>query len=95
MRGERIARVAGRQHGVIARTQLLKLGLDRKAILRRVAAGVLHSMHGSRVFAVGRNPLSTRGMYLAAVMACGLGAALSHRSAAVSGDYAQVQAGSS
>ena len=82
MRGERIARVAGRQHGVIARSQLLRLGLDRKAILRRVAAGVLHSMHGGRVFAVGRNPLSTRGVYLAAVMASGPGAALSHRSAA-------------
>jgi hypothetical protein len=34
------------------------------------------------VFAVGRNPLSARGVYLAAVMACGPGAALSHRSAA-------------
>ena len=34
------------------------------------------------MFAVGRNPLSTHGVYLAAVMACGPGAALSHRSAA-------------
>jgi hypothetical protein len=34
------------------------------------------------VYAVAQNPLSTRGRYLAAVMACGPGAALSHRSAA-------------
>jgi very-short-patch-repair endonuclease len=39
-------------------------------------------MHGGRVYALGRNSLSIRGRYLAAVMACGPGAALSHRSAA-------------
>ena len=39
-------------------------------------------MHAGRVYAVGENALSTRGMYLAAVMACGPRAALSHRSAA-------------
>jgi very-short-patch-repair endonuclease len=39
-------------------------------------------MHQGRVYAVGQNPLSMRGRYLASVMACGPGAALSHRSAA-------------
>jgi very-short-patch-repair endonuclease len=39
-------------------------------------------MHEGRVYAVGQNPLSTRGRYLAAVMACGPGARLSHRAAA-------------
>ena len=81
-RGERIARIAGRQHGVIARTQLFRLGLDRKAIASRVAGGMLHPLHGGRVYAVGRNPLSVRGKYLAAVMAHGRGAKLSHRAAA-------------
>ena len=81
-RGQAIARLAGRQHGVIARTQLARIGLDRFAIARRVAAGTLHPLHGGRVFAVGLDPLSMRGRYLAAVMAGGSSAVLSHRSAA-------------
>jgi len=80
--GERVARIAGRQHGVIARTQLLRLGLDRRAITRRVAGGTLHPLHGGRAYAVGRNPLSTKGRYLAAVMACGSGTGLGFRAAA-------------
>jgi hypothetical protein len=39
-------------------------------------------MHSGWVYAVGRDPLSRSGRYLAAVMACGSGAVLSHRSAA-------------
>ena len=81
-RGRSIAGLAGRQHGVIARTQLARLGLDRYAVRRRVAAGVLHPLHGGLVYAVGLSPLSTAGRYLAAVMAGGTGAVLSHRSAA-------------
>jgi hypothetical protein len=81
-RGQLIARLAGRQHGVVARTQLGVLGLDRSAIRRRVAAGSLHPLHGGRVYAVGLDPLSVPGRYLAAVIACGSGAVLSHRSAA-------------
>jgi very-short-patch-repair endonuclease len=82
LRGERIAALAGRQHGVIARTQLTRLGLDRFALARRVAGGTLHPLHGGRVYAVGKNPLSVRGKYLASVMAYGSGAKLSHRAAA-------------
>jgi hypothetical protein len=67
---------------VVARTQLKRVGLDRSAIRRRVLAGTLHPVHGGRVYAMGRAPLSMRGRYLAAVMACGAGAVLSHRSAA-------------
>jgi hypothetical protein len=66
----------------VARTQLGVLGLDRSAIARRVAAGSLHPLHGGRVYAVGLDPLSVPGRYLAAVMACGSAAVLSHRSAA-------------
>jgi hypothetical protein len=47
-----------------------------------VAAGSLHPLHGGRVYAVGLDPLSVPGRYLAAVIACGSGAVLSHRSAA-------------
>jgi hypothetical protein len=81
-RGEAIAALAGGQHGGIARTQLFKLGLDRAAIRRRVVAGMLHPLHGGWVFAAGANHITRSGMYLAAVMACGSKAVLSHRSAA-------------
>lgn len=81
-RGQAIARLAARQHGVIARRQLQRIGLDHNAIRRRVQAGTLHPLHRGWVYAVGRNPLSTAGRYLAAAMACGSEAALSHRSAA-------------
>jgi very-short-patch-repair endonuclease len=81
-RGQVIAEVAGKQHGVIARRQLANIGLDRFAIRRRMFAGLLHPVHGGWVYAVGRNPLTRTGRYLAAVMACGSKAVLSHRSAA-------------
>jgi Protein of unknown function (DUF559) len=81
-RGQRIARLAGRQHGVVARTQLFRIGLDRGALARRVAAGTLHPLHDGRVYAVGKSRLTKQGRYLAAVMACGSGARLSHRAAA-------------
>jgi hypothetical protein len=47
-----------------------------------VAGGALHPLHAGRVYAVAGNPLTTKGKYLAAVMACGTGARLSHRAAA-------------
>ena len=47
-----------------------------------MAGGTLHPLHGGRVYAVGENPLSVRGRYLAAVMACGSGARLGYRAAA-------------
>ena len=67
---------------MVARAQLGVLGLDRSAIRRRVRAGSLHPLHDGRVYAVALDPLSVFGRYLAAVMACGSGSVLSHRSAA-------------
>jgi len=81
-RDQLIATVAGRQHGVIARRQLERIGLDRFAIRRRVVRGTLHPRHRGWAYSVGSSPLSTAGSYLAAVMACGTKAVLSHRSAA-------------
>jgi predicted transcriptional regulator of viral defense system len=80
--GRRLAELAGRQHGVVSRGQLHELGLDRYAVRRRVRAGGLHSLHGGRVYSVTLARLTSRGRYLAAVMAAGLRAILSHRSAA-------------
>jgi very-short-patch-repair endonuclease len=76
-----IAARARRQHGVIAAGQLGELGLSQQAVSRRVAAGRLHRLHQG-VFAVGHTVLGVRGHWMAAVLACGPGAALSHASAA-------------
>jgi very-short-patch-repair endonuclease len=77
----RLARLAGRQYGVVARTQLLALGFTRSAIATRVRGGRLHRLH-SGVYAVGHAQVPVKGRWLAAVLACGPGAVLSHRSAA-------------
>ena len=78
----RVGELARRQHGVVDRAQLLALGLSRDAIEGRVKRGSLHSVHRG-VYAVGHLALSRNGRFMAAVLACGEGAALSHFSAAV------------
>jgi very-short-patch-repair endonuclease len=70
-----------RQHGVVARRQLVSLGMSNQAIKRRVDNGRLHRVERG-IYAVGRPELSQKGRWLAAVLGCGSGAALSHRSAA-------------
>ena len=72
--------LANAQHGVIARWQLLALGFTPKAIEHRLATGRLHFVFRG-VYAVGRPGLSREGVWMAAVLACGETAALSHRSA--------------
>jgi hypothetical protein len=76
-RDRAIAGLAGRQHGVVSRAQLRALGLTDSAIGRRVAAGRLHALHHG-VYSVGHRVLGARGRYMAAVLAGGPGAALSH-----------------
>lgn len=76
-----IALVAGRQHGVVTVEQLRAAGLDEAAVRRRACAGRLHRLHRG-VYAVGHRSLSWRGRWLAAVLAAGDGAVLSHTSAA-------------
>src|SRR5690349_7277918 len=70
-----------RQHGVVARWQLAQAGLSAKAIHHRIATGRLHRLHRG-VYAVGRREVTRHGELMAAVLACGPGAVLSHRSAA-------------
>jgi hypothetical protein len=77
----RVAKIAGRQHGVITVRQLREVGLDADAVRFRVRAGRLHRLHRG-VYSVGHRALTWRGRWTAAVLACGDGAALSHRSAA-------------
>ena len=76
-----IAALAGRQHGLVTRRQLVELGLGRRAIGHRLEQGRLHPVHRG-VYAVGHRVLSRNGVWLAAIMATGNGAVLSHRSAA-------------
>ena len=76
-----IARLATRQHGVVTIAQLLACGLDRNAIKYRVRVGRLHLLHRG-VYAVGHRPPSPLAAAIAAVLACGPEAVLSHRSAA-------------
>jgi very-short-patch-repair endonuclease len=73
--------MANAQHGVLTRGQLLRLGFKRHAIDHRVTVGRLHPV-ARGIYAVGRPELSQRGRWVAAVLGCGSGAALSHRSAA-------------
>jgi hypothetical protein len=76
-----IAVVAERQHGVIARRQLSAIGAGRGAIDHRVWSGRLRPIHRG-VYGVGHRVLSPEGHWMAAVLATGPGAVLSHRSAA-------------
>lgn len=76
-----IATIADSQHGVVARRQLVALGIGSGAIQHRLSIGRLHRVfHG--VYAVGRSGLSAQGRWMAAVLTCGETAVLSHRSAA-------------
>jgi very-short-patch-repair endonuclease len=61
--------------------QLQGLGLDRSTVQKRVEAGRLHRVHDG-VYAVGHPILSQKGRFMAAVLASGPRAVLSHRSAA-------------
>ena len=76
-----IAELAERQHGRVARWQLLALGVGAGAIDLRVARGRLHVVHDG-TYAVGHRAASQRGTQMAAVLACGPGALLSRPSAA-------------
>jgi putative AbiEi antitoxin of type IV toxin-antitoxin system/uncharacterized protein DUF559 len=76
-----IAWLAERQHGVVALAQLVAIGLSARGVRDRVATGALHRIHRG-VYAVGRPSLTPKGHRMAAVLACGPGAVLSHRSAA-------------
>jgi hypothetical protein len=73
--------MARRQHGVVTRAALLELGFGPRSIEHRVGSGCLHLISRG-VYAVGRPDLTSKGRWMAAVLACGDDAVLSHRSAA-------------
>ncbi|MDO8209967.1 DUF559 domain-containing protein [Conexibacter sp. CPCC 206217] len=76
-----IAKLADRQHGVVARRQLDALGVTPSMVAVRLDRRRLLKLHRG-VYAVGHARLTRQGEWLAAVLAAGPGAVLSHRSAA-------------
>jgi very-short-patch-repair endonuclease len=90
---KRIARIGNRQHGVVSLRQLEEAGLSRSSVVRRVEAGRLHRIHRG-VYAVGHPGISQHGRWMAATLACGDGAAVSHRSAAALWDLLKPIGGS-
>jgi very-short-patch-repair endonuclease len=62
---------------VVSRAQLVELGFGRQAIGRRLESRRLQRLH-TGVYAVGHRALTLHSRYLAAVLACGPQALLSH-----------------
>ena len=81
-----IAELADRQHGVVAAWQLIALGLTHDDIGYRAQTGRLHRIHRG-VYAVGHRKLTPKGHRMAAVLAYGPDAVLSHWSAAAQWDF--------
>jgi very-short-patch-repair endonuclease len=77
-----IGDLAERQHGVVARSQLVGAGMGSRAIEHRLEKRRLRSVYRG-VYTIGSPRLLSRdGRWMAAVLACGPGAVLSHRAAA-------------
>lgn len=104
MQGERVSpsheatrlirEIAERQHGVIARRQLVDLGMGKSLIQDRVESGHFVPLHRG-VFALGHRRIGRNGEWMAAVLACGTDAVLSHASAAhlwgIRGSYGPIE----
>jgi Transcriptional regulator, AbiEi antitoxin len=88
---DRIARLARRQYGVVSRAQLRALDLSESGIAARCRRGALHPLHRG-VFAVGHTVLGARARWIAAVLACGPNAVLSHAAAGALWDLRRSEA---
>jgi very-short-patch-repair endonuclease len=83
-----LGELARRQWGVVTRAQLAGLGFGDRGVADWVRSGRLHRLYRG-IYAVGHDRLRLEGRWLAAVLACGSGAVLSHRDAAVLWDLRQ------
>lgn len=77
-----LVRLSVVQNGVFGLDQLRALGITPSGVRARRAAGRLHRIHQTVYSLVPKELLKRDGLYMAAVLACGEGAVLSHRSAA-------------
>jgi hypothetical protein len=91
-RDREVAAIADAQHGVVARAQLVEVGLTRREIGEWVVSGRLIRLHRG-VYAVGHERLRAQGRWMAAVLASGDGAVLSHQDAAALWELRQVGSG--
>jgi predicted transcriptional regulator of viral defense system len=78
---EIIGRIATAAHGVVTRAEVLRAGVTRAEISRRLQTGALLREHRG-VYRVGHRAPSVEARYVAAVRACGDGALISGRAAA-------------
>ncbi len=78
---QKIAVIATRDHGVVARRELLDAGLSSSAIGRRVAKGALIPEYDG-VYRVGHRAPSQEASYMAATKAGGPGTYIANRAAA-------------
>jgi very-short-patch-repair endonuclease len=76
-----LRRLAEKQHGVVAWRQLISFGLTEGQIKSRLNDGQLVPLHRG-VFALGHRRIGLYGEWMAATLACGPGAVLSHGTAA-------------
>jgi predicted transcriptional regulator of viral defense system len=75
-----LAAIAGRQHGVVTRRQLLEAGISAKEVVVRLRRGTLIPVHRG-VYRVGHRAPNDEATYMAAVLACGTGAVLGGQAA--------------
>jgi predicted transcriptional regulator of viral defense system len=80
LRDRRLGDLAEAQYGIVTRGQLRELGVPARTIGEWIERGRLRRLHQG-VYAVGHRALKQDGLLLAAILACGSGAVLSHRSA--------------
>jgi very-short-patch-repair endonuclease len=76
-----VASIAGRQRGLVSLDQMRSLGIAEATVHKRIKNGSLHRVHHG-VYAVGYSTMDLNRRQMAAVLACGPQAVLSHRSAA-------------
>ena len=84
-----VAKIAGRQHGVVSAAQLGPAGIDKDAVPRRVKACRIHRIHRG-VYAVGHTRLTFEGRCMAAVLALGgavIGAAVLEALGSMAGSF--------
>jgi very-short-patch-repair endonuclease len=77
-----IRRLADEQYGVVSRSQLSELGVGPDAIDHRIKLGRLHRVYRGVYSTIGLRLISRNGRWMAAILFCGPGAALSYRAAA-------------
>jgi len=91
-RENRLALLARRQYGVIARDQLLRIGFSPPAIRYRLECGRLHLIH-PQVYVVGSQPPVEHGRWYAALLATRPDPVLSHLSSAAKRELARERNG--